>query len=179
MNLANCYWRSATDARHGTHVAGIIAAQTNNKTGVAGITSIFDKINGNISNSIELTAINASYVDNDKTSPFRYADLTEAIYYAVNQGAEVINMSLYGSFNDKAVENATNYAYARNVVICACAGNTADSSKQRADNPNPSTDPTTEKDSFNTENNTAGKFPCLAGLHITGGKEIAALFQII
>ncbi|MDE6907819.1 MAG: S8 family serine peptidase [Lachnospiraceae bacterium] len=130
MNLANCYWRSATDARHGTHVAGIIAAQTNNKTGVAGITSIFDKINGNISNSVELIAINASYVDTDKTSSFRYADLAEAIYYAVNQGAEVINMSLYGSFNDKAVENAINYAYARNVVVCACAGNTADSSIQ-------------------------------------------------
>ena len=37
--------------------------------------------------------------------------------------------------------------------------------RQRADNPNPNTDPTTEKDSFNTENDTAGQFPCLAGLH--------------
>ena len=34
-----------------------------------------------------------------------------------------------------------------------------------ADRPNPSIDPTTEKDNFNTENNTAGQFPCLAGLH--------------
>ena len=50
--------------------------------------------------------------------------------------------------------------------------------RQRADNLNPSTDPTTEKDSFNTENNTAGQFPCLAGLHITGGKEKAAPFNL-
>ena len=41
----------------------------------------------------------------------------------------------------------------------------SDGYRQRADNPNPSTDPTTEKDSFNIENNTAGQFPCLAGLH--------------
>lgn len=40
--------------------------------------------------------------------------------------------------------------------------------RQRADNQNPNTDPTTEKDSFNTENDTAGQFPCLAGLHING-----------
>ena len=36
--------------------------------------------------------------------------------------------------------------------------------RQRADNPNPSTDPTTEKDSFNTENNTAGQYPLLCGI---------------
>ena len=41
----------------------------------------------------------------------------------------------------------------------------SDGYRQRADNQNPSTDPTTEKDSFNTENDTAGQFPCLAGLH--------------
>ena len=51
----------------------------------------------------------------------------------------------------------------------------SDGYRQRADRTKPSTDPTTEKDSFNTENNTAGQLPCLAGLHITGGKEIAAL----
>ena len=54
----------------------------------------------------------------------------------------------------------------------------SDGYRQRADNQNPSTDPTTEKDSFNTENNTAGQFPCLAGLHITGGKEKAAPFNL-
>ena len=51
----------------------------------------------------------------------------------------------------------------------------SDGYRQRADRTKPSTDPTTEKDSFNTENNTAGQLPCFAGLHITGGKEIAAL----
>lgn len=51
----------------------------------------------------------------------------------------------------------------------------SDGYRQRADNLSPSTDPTTEKDSFNTENNTAGQLPCLAGLHTMGGKEIAAL----
>jgi len=42
----------------------------------------------------------------------------------------------------------------------------SDGYRQRADSRNPSTAPVTEKDSFNTENNTAGQYPCLAGLHI-------------
>ena len=54
----------------------------------------------------------------------------------------------------------------------------SDGYRQRADRTKPSTNPTTEKDSFNTENNTAGQLPCLAGLHITGGKEIAAPFNL-
>lgn len=37
----------------------------------------------------------------------------------------------------------------------------SDGYRQRANTPNPSTDPTTENDSFNTENNTAGQFPAL------------------
>ena len=37
----------------------------------------------------------------------------------------------------------------------------SDGYRQRADKPNPSTDPTTENDSFNTENNTAGQYPAL------------------
>lgn len=40
----------------------------------------------------------------------------------------------------------------------------SDGYRQRASR-KPSTDPVTEKDSFNTENNTAGQYPCLAGLH--------------
>ena len=41
----------------------------------------------------------------------------------------------------------------------------SDGYRQRADRPHPSIDPTAEKDSFHTGNNTAGQYPCSEGLH--------------
>ena len=96
------------DMGHGTHVAGIAAAITNNKEGVAGLAA------------------------NAKIMPVRVlggpsggsaATVAEGVIYAADNGADVINMSL--GFYDKPeiLEKAVNYALSKNVVIVATMGN--------------------------------------------------------
>src|SRR3989344_137124 len=96
---------------HGTHVAGIIAAAGNNNAGVAGI-AWSTKI-------MPLIVCGSSGCPLSKT--------IDAIKYAVDNGANVINLSLGGTgwTNDytSAYDEAIKYAYARNVVVVAAAGN--------------------------------------------------------
>lgn len=96
---------------HGTQVAGLVGAAGNNGTGV--------------------TAINW----NTKIMPLQALDdegigytsaVTAAIYYAVDNGAQVINVSLGAYANDPAVKTAIAYATYYNVVIVAAAGNCGD-----------------------------------------------------
>jgi subtilisin family serine protease len=54
------------------------------------------------------------------------SSITAAIYYAVQNGAQVINLSLGAYSNDPALRTAVNYATARNVIIVAAAGNCGD-----------------------------------------------------
>ena len=106
---------------HGTHVAGIAAAATNNATGVAAacpdckIMPI--KAGGVIENS---SGGNVTFFELD--------DLLDAIYYAADAGADVINMSLGGSFSSTLEETAIDYAHAAGSTIIAAAGNNGTSS---------------------------------------------------
>lgn len=104
------------DLGHGTHVSGIAAAATNNQTGVAGL--------GWESSILPLKVLDADgYGD--------AGNLADAIRYAADHGAQVINMSLggTGSCSDMwYVQNAIDYAYEQGVVLVAAAGNTGDNS---------------------------------------------------
>ena len=100
-NPLDDYW-------HGTHVAGIASAETDNSEGVA-----------SVSWGCSLMAVKVLNNLGQGTS----ADLTEGINYAANNGAEVINMSLGSSVDDEDVEEAIEDAYAANVVLVAAAGN--------------------------------------------------------
>jgi thermitase len=94
---------------HGTHVAGILAANTNNGQGIAGVCPDCQLIIGKIANaegSVEGSAIAAS------------------ITWAADSGAQVINMSIAGPSFSQAVQDSVNYAWGKNVVIVAAAGNT-------------------------------------------------------
>ena len=93
---------------HGTHVAGTIAQSTNNKYGVAGI-AYQAKI-------MPLKVLG----DNGGGT---VADIAEAIEYAANHGASVINLSLGGGGESKTLRDAIDYAYSKGVVIVAAAGN--------------------------------------------------------
>lgn len=93
---------------HGTEVAGLVGASGNNATGVA-------TINWN-------TKIMPLQVLSDN-GPGYTSDVAAAIYYAVDNGADVVNLSLGGSEFDPALKDATDYAYANNVVVVAAAGN--------------------------------------------------------
>jgi len=96
------------DNGHGTHVAGIIAAETNNGTGIAGI-SWGARI-------MPLKALDAS-------GSGTYSDIAEAIVYATDHGAKIINLSLGGTAPSVILEDAVNYAYNHGVVVVAAAGN--------------------------------------------------------
>ncbi len=104
---------ASDDNGHGTHVAGTIAQSTNNDYGVAGVA-----YEANIMPLKVLSAEGGGTV----------ADIAEAIRFAADNGADVINMSLGGGGESQAMQEAIDYAYHKGVVIIAAAGNSNEDS---------------------------------------------------
>lgn len=98
------------DHGHGTHVAGIAAAATNNGEGIAGV-----------SWGARLMPIKVL----DSRGAGTYAELISGIRFAADNGAQIINMSLSGSDYSQALQDAIDDAYQRNVLLVAAAGNCA------------------------------------------------------
>lgn len=102
----------APGADHGTHVAGTASAATNNATGVAGVG--YDcKIMGIRAGDFFFTG----------------ADLLEAITWASDNDANVINMSLGGGAPSQAMQDAVTYANSKNVIVICAAGNNGSTAK--------------------------------------------------
>ncbi|MGH1395496.1 MAG: S8 family peptidase [Trichormus sp.] len=99
---------ASDDNGHGTHVAGTIAQATNNKYGVAGIA-----YEAKLMPLKVLSAYGGGTV----------ADIAEAIKFAADKGADVINMSLGGGGESQLLKEAINYAHKKGVIIIAAAGN--------------------------------------------------------
>ncbi len=99
------------DATHGTHVAGIIAAQRNNGVGMNGV-----------ANNAEIMVVR-TIPDGDEYDK----DVALAIRYAVDNGAKVINTSFgkYFSTHPEWVRDAIKYAASKDVLIVNAAGNEA------------------------------------------------------
>ncbi|TAH21725.1 MAG: peptidase S8 [Cytophagales bacterium] len=97
------------DAKHGTHVAGIVAAKRGNGLGIDGVAE-----------NVQIMSIRA-VPDGDE----RDKDIANAIRYAVDNGAKIINMSFGKSFSpDKAiVDAAIRYAEQKGVLLVHAAGN--------------------------------------------------------
>ena len=97
------------DPFHGTGVAGIIAAARNNQSGIDGIT-----------NSVEIMCVRAIPSGDERDK-----DVANAIYYAVDNGAQIINMSFGKPYspNKTHVEKAIRYAEGKGVLIVTGSGN--------------------------------------------------------
>ena len=99
----------ATTAMHGTHVAGIIGAVRGNNIGVNGV-----------ADNVRIMMIRA-VPDGDEHDK----DIANAIRYAVDNGALVVNMSFGKSFSPekKWVDDAVKYAESKGVLLVHAAGN--------------------------------------------------------
>ncbi len=97
------------DARHGTHVAGIIGAERNNDIGIRGV-----------ANNVRIMTVRA-VPDGDE----RDKDVLNAIYYAVDNGAAIVNMSFGKGYSPSkvAVDKAVKYARKHDVLLVHAAGN--------------------------------------------------------
>jgi len=105
-------WTQDPDG-HGTHVAGIASAITNNGQGIAGV-------------SWDSNLISVKVLD-DSGSGY-YSWIANGIVWAADNKAEVINLSLGGSFSSSTLEAAVNYAWNKGAVVVAASGNRGTSS---------------------------------------------------
>jgi thermitase len=96
------------DHGHGTHVAGIAAAETDNGRGVAGI-----------SWGARLMPVKVLDANGDGY----WSDVARGIRYACNHGAQVINLSLGGDAPSSTLKDALEQAYKDGCLIVAAAGN--------------------------------------------------------
>ncbi|MEM7127133.1 MAG: S8 family peptidase [Chloroflexota bacterium] len=103
--------RSSTaqdDNGHGTHVASIAAGATNNQLGVAGVAWQ--------ARIMPIKALNSR-------GSGRISDIADGIRWAVDNGADVINMSLGSSEGSNTLLSAVQYAYNNDVFIVSAMGN--------------------------------------------------------
>lgn len=98
---------------HGTHVSGIISANTNNNLGVAGV-------------GYNISLMNAKGLGDDGSG--YYSWLANCLVWATDNGARVINMSLGGPADAQILSDAINYAWNKGVVLVAAAGNSGSNS---------------------------------------------------
>jgi subtilisin family serine protease len=95
---------------HGTHVAGIAGACTNNAVGVAGMAW-----------AVRLMPVKVL----DAVGSGSHSNLARGMIYAVDNGARIINLSLGGTADSVTMSNAVNYAVNHGVLVIAAAGNCA------------------------------------------------------
>lgn len=110
------------DAMHGTHVAGIIGANRKNEIGIKGI-----------ADNVKIMSVRA--VPNGDE---RDKDVANAILYAVDNGAQIINMSFGKSTSPRkeVVDKAVRYAEQKGVLLVHAAGNDSEDIDIKRDYPN-------------------------------------------
>jgi len=140
--------------KHGTHVAGIIAAKRNNNIGMNGVAQ-----------NVKIMAIRA-VPNGDEYDK----DIALAIRYAVDNGAKVINTSFgkYYSTHQEWVHEAIKYAASKDVLIVNAAGNETEDLDQKLVFPN---------DQTGTAAEVANNFITIGALNFEYGSNLAAKFS--
>jgi subtilisin family serine protease len=104
------------DVGHGTHVAGIAAAISNNTSGVSGV-----------SWGARILPVKSLYKDDTGRVLGYDTWIANGITYAADNGAKVINLSVGGTSASSTITEAIEYAYGKGVFVVAAAGNCGDS----------------------------------------------------
>jgi len=112
VNFTSSPTADANGHSHGTHVAGIAAADTNNAIGIAGL-----GYNSSIMNVKVL---------GDSGYGF-YSWIASGIIWATDNGADIINLSLGATAYSSTLQFAVDYAWQHGVVVVAAAGNNGSS----------------------------------------------------
>ncbi|WP_051412102.1 S8 family peptidase [Halonatronum saccharophilum] len=94
---------------HGTHVAGIIGALSNNNTGQV------------VGSNWDISLLPVKVLDDRGFGS--NLEAAQGVVWATNQGAQIINLSLGSKYPSKTLEYAIRYAYSKGVIIIAAAGN--------------------------------------------------------
>ncbi|WP_310572070.1 S8 family serine peptidase [Gemmatimonas sp.] len=111
------------DATHGTHVAGIIGARRGDGAAMQGIAP-----------NVDIMAVRA-VPDGDE----RDVDVARAIRYAVDNGAQIVNMSFGKAYSPAkaSVDSAVRYAESKGVLLVHAAGNEGENNDQTPSFPTP------------------------------------------
>jgi subtilisin family serine protease len=111
-NLPLDYSRDLYSDGHGTHVAGIIASKGNNTIGTTGVMW-----------NAQIMPLKIFDLFQVGTFQIQLSRIVEAIEYAVNNGAQIINCSLGGPIDSPSMHRAILYAHNHGVLLIAAAGN--------------------------------------------------------
>lgn len=117
-NSLNSAASADDDEGHGSHCAGIAAAQINNSAGIAGIAG-WNPAVANSNTYVKLMPVKVL----DRNGSGTDASVADGITWAADHGAQVISMSLGGSSTSSTLSNAVKYALNKGVVVVAAAGN--------------------------------------------------------
>lgn len=108
VNIISPPGTAQDDHGHGTQVAGVAAASSNNRLGIAAISW-----GAKIMPVKVLDASGSGWI----------SDLAEGIVYAVDHGARIINLSLAGPSPSETLRQAIDYAHSQGCLVVAAAGN--------------------------------------------------------
>lgn len=97
---------------HGTHLAGIVGAVTNNEIGISGVAW-----------NCKIMPVRAGYKTPSGKGVLESDDAAQAIVYAAENGAKVINLSWGDNQKSSLIEDAIRFAADQGAFICAAAGN--------------------------------------------------------
>lgn len=98
------------DGWHGTHVAGIIAAESENGIGISGITG-----------SLDIKIIPVKVMNGMGQGPSGI--IAQGIKYSVDKGADIINLSITFDVKDELIEDAIRYSWNKGVFVVVASGN--------------------------------------------------------